>query len=111
MTAFKLNSIEEAIKEIANGNIVIAVDDEDRENEGDFITSAELITPEKVNFMITHGRGVLLTIPLYLEHLLPLPLIYLKDVPPAFLPMIGLQQSGHWQTPKQNPKILDVRDI
>lgn len=59
MTAFKLSSIEEAIKEISNGNIVIAVDDEDRENEGDFITSAELITPEKVNFMITHGRGVL----------------------------------------------------
>ena len=59
MSEFKLNSIEEAIEEIAKGNIVIAVDDEDRENEGDFITSAELITPEKVNFMITHGRGVL----------------------------------------------------
>jgi 3,4-dihydroxy 2-butanone 4-phosphate synthase / GTP cyclohydrolase II len=59
MTPFKLNSIEEAIEEIVKGNIIIAVDDEDRENEGDFITSAELITPEKVNFMITHGRGVL----------------------------------------------------
>lgn len=59
MSEFKLNSIEEAIKEIAKGNIIIAVDDEDRENEGDFITSAELITAEKVNFMITHGRGVL----------------------------------------------------
>jgi len=59
MVPFKLNSIEEAIEEIAKGNVVIAVDDEDRENEGDFITSAELITPEKVNFMITHGRGVL----------------------------------------------------
>lgn len=59
MSEFKLNSIEEAIEEIAKGNIIIAVDDEDRENEGDFITSAELITPEKVNFMITHGRGVL----------------------------------------------------
>ena len=55
----KLNTIEEAIEEIAKGGIVIAVDDEDRENEGDFITSAELITPEKVNFMITQGRGVL----------------------------------------------------
>jgi len=52
-------SIEETIQEIANGGIVIVVDDEDRENEGDFITSAELITPEKVNFMITQGRGVL----------------------------------------------------
>ena len=59
MSEFKLNSIEEAIEEIAKGNIIVAVDDEDRENEGDFITSAELITPEKVNFMITHGRGVL----------------------------------------------------
>jgi len=59
MSEFKLNSIEEAIEEIAKGNIIIAVDDEDRENEGDFITSAELITPEKVNFMITYGRGVL----------------------------------------------------
>jgi 3,4-dihydroxy 2-butanone 4-phosphate synthase/GTP cyclohydrolase II len=59
MSEFKLDSIEEAIEEIAKGNIIIAVDDEDRENEGDFITSAELITPEKVNFMITHGRGVL----------------------------------------------------
>lgn len=59
MSEFKLNSIAEAIEEIAKGNIIIAVDDEDRENEGDFITSAELITPEKVNFMITQGRGVL----------------------------------------------------
>lgn len=59
MSEFKLNSIEEAIEEIAKGNIIIAVDDEDRENEGDFITSAELITAEKVNFMITQGRGVL----------------------------------------------------
>jgi len=59
MTPFKLNSIQEAIEDIAAGKIIIAVDDEDRENEGDFIAAAELITPEKVNFMITHGRGVL----------------------------------------------------
>ncbi|MCE5174665.1 MAG: bifunctional 3,4-dihydroxy-2-butanone-4-phosphate synthase/GTP cyclohydrolase II [Bacteroidales bacterium] len=59
MVPFKLNSIEEAIEDIAKGHIVIAVDDEDRENEGDFITASELITPEKVNFMITWGRGVL----------------------------------------------------
>lgn len=59
MLPFKLNSIEEAIEDIAKGQIVIVVDDEDRENEGDFITAAELITPEKVNFMITQGRGVL----------------------------------------------------
>ena len=55
----KTNRIEEALDEIAKGNIVIVVDDEDRENEGDFITSAELITPEKVNFMVKYGRGVL----------------------------------------------------
>lgn len=55
----KLNSIDEAIEAIRQGEIIIVVDDEDRENEGDFITSAELITPEKVNFMITMGRGVL----------------------------------------------------
>jgi len=56
---FQLNSIEETIKSISKGGIVIVVDDEDRENEGDFVTAAELITPEKVNFMITQGRGLL----------------------------------------------------
>lgn len=56
---FQLNSIEETIQSISEGGIVIVVDDEDRENEGDFVTAAELITPEKVNFMITQGRGVL----------------------------------------------------
>ncbi|MDD4361956.1 MAG: bifunctional 3,4-dihydroxy-2-butanone-4-phosphate synthase/GTP cyclohydrolase II [Bacteroidales bacterium] len=55
----KLNSIDEAVEAIRRGEIIIVVDDEDRENEGDFITSAELITPAKVNFMITMGRGVL----------------------------------------------------
>ena len=53
------NSIEEAIQDIKDGKIVIVVDDEDRENEGDFICAAEKITPEMVNFMITHGRGLL----------------------------------------------------
>ncbi len=56
---FKLNTIQEAIKAIQNGEIVIVVDDENRENEGDFITSAELITPEKVNFMAKYGRGLI----------------------------------------------------
>jgi 3,4-dihydroxy 2-butanone 4-phosphate synthase/GTP cyclohydrolase II len=55
----KLNSIEEAILDIKNGKFVIVVDDEDRENEGDFICAAEKITPEMVNFMVTQGRGVL----------------------------------------------------
>ncbi len=57
----KLNTIPEAIEAIKNGEIIIVVDDENRENEGDFITSAELITAEKVNFMTKYGRGLLCT--------------------------------------------------
>jgi 3,4-dihydroxy 2-butanone 4-phosphate synthase/GTP cyclohydrolase II len=56
---FKLNTIEEAIEDFREGKFLIVVDDEDRENEGDFIVAAEKITPEKVNFMVTNGRGVL----------------------------------------------------
>lgn len=59
MEPIRLNTIEEAIADFKEGNFVIVVDDEDRENEGDFIIAAEKITPEKVNFMLTHGRGVL----------------------------------------------------
>lgn len=59
MNSFKLNTIEEGIEDIKNGKLLIVVDDEDRENEGDFICSAELITPEKVNFMAKHGRGLI----------------------------------------------------
>lgn len=55
----KLSSIEEALEDFKAGKFVIVVDDEDRENEGDFITAAELITEEKVNFMLRNGRGVL----------------------------------------------------
>ena len=55
----KINSIEEALQDFREGKFVIVVDDEDRENEGDFIIAAEKITPEKVNFMLQHGRGVL----------------------------------------------------
>ncbi|MBX2963488.1 MAG: bifunctional 3,4-dihydroxy-2-butanone-4-phosphate synthase/GTP cyclohydrolase II [Cyclobacteriaceae bacterium] len=54
-----LDSIESAIEEIKNGKVIIVVDDEDRENEGDFICAAECITPEIVNFMATHGRGLI----------------------------------------------------
>ena len=61
------HSIEEAIKDIRDGKMVIAVDDEDRENEGDFITAAATITPEIVNFMTKHGRG-LICVPLPEEH-------------------------------------------
>ena len=55
----RFNTIEEAVEDIRQGKFVIVVDDEDRENEGDFITAAEMITPEKVNFMLREGRGVL----------------------------------------------------
>jgi len=57
----KLNTIEEAIEEIKAGKVVIVVDDEDRENEGDFVTAAQNATPEIVNFMATHGRGLICT--------------------------------------------------
>lgn len=55
----RLNKIEEAIEAIRDGQVVIVVDDEDRENEGDFITAAQNITPEIINFMATHGRGLI----------------------------------------------------
>ncbi len=56
---FQLNTIEEAIADIQAGKIVIVVDDEDRENEGDFLTAARNATPEVINFMATHGRGLI----------------------------------------------------
>ena len=59
MEEFKLNTIEEAIADFREGKFIIVVDDEDRENEGDFIIAAEKITPEAVNFMLKEGRGVL----------------------------------------------------
>ena len=55
----KLNTIEEAIEDIKQGKIIIVVDDENRENEGDFIAAAEKVTPEMINFMTQHGRGLL----------------------------------------------------
>jgi 3,4-dihydroxy 2-butanone 4-phosphate synthase/GTP cyclohydrolase II len=59
MEEFRLNTIEEAIADFREGKFIIVVDDEDRENEGDFIVAAEKITPEKVNFMLKEGRGLL----------------------------------------------------
>lgn len=59
MYSNKLNAIEEAIEDFRNGKFLIVIDDEDRENEGDFIIAAEMVTPEKINFMMTHGRGLL----------------------------------------------------
>src|SRR5690606_25543927 len=57
--ATRLNTIEEAIEDIKAGKVVIVVDDEDRENEGDFVTAAANATPEVINFMATHGRGLI----------------------------------------------------
>ena len=56
---FKLNSIEEAIEDVKNGKVIIVVDDENRENEGDFICAAEIASPEIINFMAKHGRGLI----------------------------------------------------
>lgn len=62
----KLNTIEEALRDIREGKVIVVVDDEDRENEGDFIAAAEMVTPEMVNFMAMHGRG-LICAPLTIE--------------------------------------------
>ncbi|HCR19631.1 MAG TPA: bifunctional 3,4-dihydroxy-2-butanone-4-phosphate synthase/GTP cyclohydrolase II, partial [Candidatus Latescibacteria bacterium] len=53
-----ISPIEDALDDIRSGKLVIVVDDEDRENEGDLITAAEMVTPETINFMATHGRGL-----------------------------------------------------
>src|SRR5690606_32677958 len=63
---FKLNTISEALEDIKQGKVIIVVDDEDRENEGDFVAAAEMVTPEMINFMATHGRG-LICAPLTIE--------------------------------------------
>ena len=57
----QLHTIEEAIEDIRHGKIILVVDDEDRENEGDFLAAAEKVTPEMINFMATHGRGLICT--------------------------------------------------
>ena len=58
-STLKLNTISDAIEDIKKGTVVIVVDDENRENEGDFIAAAEMVTPEMINFMATHGRGLI----------------------------------------------------
>ena len=55
----QLNTIQEAIQDIREGKVIIVVDDENRENEGDFLAAAEKATPEMINFMATHGRGLI----------------------------------------------------
>ena len=61
MSIIKLDNISEAIKDIKNGKVIIVVDDENRENEGDFVCAADAVTPEIVNFMAKHGRGLICT--------------------------------------------------
>jgi 3,4-dihydroxy 2-butanone 4-phosphate synthase/GTP cyclohydrolase II len=61
MSDIQLHTIQEAIEDIKNGKVIIVVDDEDRENEGDFIAAARCVTPEIINFMATHGRGLICT--------------------------------------------------
>lgn len=75
---FKLNTIPEAIEAIKNGDFVIVVDDEDRENEGDFVIAAEMVTPEKVNFMVKNGRGVL-CVPITMDRCKELELHHMVD--------------------------------
>jgi len=60
-SSIELHSISEAIEAIKKGEVIIVVDDADRENEGDFVAAAETITPEMINFMATHGRGLICT--------------------------------------------------
>ena len=61
MSIIKLDNISEAINDIKNGKVIIVVDDENRENEGDFVCAADAVTPEIVNFMAKHGRGLICT--------------------------------------------------
>ncbi len=74
----KFASIEQAIDDIRNGKIILVVDDENRENEGDFLTAADLITPEKINFMITYGKG-LVCVPMQAERLEALNISLMTD--------------------------------
>jgi 3,4-dihydroxy 2-butanone 4-phosphate synthase/GTP cyclohydrolase II len=60
-TTYQLNTISEALEDIRQGKVIIVVDDEDRENEGDFVAAAEMVTPEMINFMALHGRGLICT--------------------------------------------------
>jgi 3,4-dihydroxy 2-butanone 4-phosphate synthase/GTP cyclohydrolase II len=80
----KLNTIPEAVEDIKNGKLIIVVDDEDRENEGDFIGAAACVTPEMINFMATHGRGLICT-----------PLIESRCDELGLYPMVGNNNSLH----------------
>ena len=104
MEKIKLNTIEEAIEDFRKGEFVIIVDDEDRENEGDLVVAAELITPEKVNFMLKHARGVLCA-PITISRCeeLDLPQVYRLPTAP--------QPSVPWLTRLPNRKHSVARDM
>lgn len=87
MIDIKLNTIDEALEDIREGKVIIVVDDEDRENEGDFIVAAEKITPDIVNFMVTHGRGLMCA---------PLPESRCEELG---LPMMVGQNTAIYETP------------
>ena len=128
MESFKLNTIEEAVADFAEGKFVIVVDDEDRENEGDLVIAAEKITPEQVNFMLKNARGVLCA-PITIERCKELDLPHqvqdntsvlgtpftvtvdkLGAAPPAFLPTTVPRPSRHWPIPPPVLRPSDVRD-
>lgn len=97
-TTILLDPIEEAIEEIRTGKIIIVLDDERRENEGDFVVAAEKITPEIVNFLITHGRGlVCVPLPERRCDVLDLPLMVTNNTDPkgtAFTISVDLRGQG-----------------
>ena len=71
-----LDTIESAIADIKAGKVIIVVDDENRENEGDFLAAAEAVTPDMINFMATHGRGLILCAPHGAPMRIPIPTPY-----------------------------------
>ena len=107
-----LNSVEEVIEDFRNGRIVIVVDDEDRENEGDFIVAAEKITPEIVNFMLKEGRGVLCA-PLSEERCAELGLNMMEENNTSLLgtpfTMTAPPPYAPWPTPRPGPPTSAAR--
>ena len=109
----KLNTVEEAIEDFRQGKIVIVVDDEDRENEGDFIVAAEKITPEIVNFMLHNGRGVLCA-PITEERCEELELAHQVSNNTSMLGTpftVTVDKLEGCTTGIRSPKLLDVPDI
>jgi 3,4-dihydroxy-2-butanone 4-phosphate synthase len=127
--SFQLNRVEEAIEDIRQGKIVLVFDDVARENEGDFISAAELVTPEIINFMAKYGRG-LICVALTEERCKELSLermvksntalmttnftvsvdLSVRVVPLAYQPPIGPKRLKLLPTRIQSPKIWAVRD-